>query len=236
MSTPTREVRSLFVDAVELRVGRPEGGKPTIAGHAAVFDRWTTLFEGEFFTWREVIRPGAFSNAISEGQDVRSLFNHDANIVLGRTRSGTLRLAEDAIGLMTETDTPDSQTVRDLVLVPIERGDISGMSFAFEPRRTKEVISRTGDVTVIDRGGERITIRVDGRREVEEREVLDLNLYDISPVTHPAYEQTDIALRSLAERREQSIVQGRQSRRVRLRRAEMKLQLYDAAALLHTKG
>jgi HK97 family phage prohead protease len=177
------------------------------------------------------VRPGAYKSAIAERQDVRSLFNHDANFVLGRTLSNTLILQEDAVGLLTDTDPPDTQTIRDLVLAPIARGDVSGMSFAFTVRRTPETkITVTNGVTVIDNGGERTTIREEDGVEIEERELLDLNLFDVSPVTYPAYEQTDVALRSLAERREQ-LIQGRHVRRPHLRRAEMRLRMHDAAAL-----
>ncbi|MCT7656157.1 HK97 family phage prohead protease [Oceanimonas sp. NS1] len=67
---------------------------------------------------------------------MRALFNHDPNFVLGRTRSGTLALSVDADGLRYEIDPPDTQTVRDLVLAPLARGDITGSSFAFAWRRT----------------------------------------------------------------------------------------------------
>lgn len=218
-----------YTAAPGLRVERREGaaGGPRIVGHASVFDQWTTLYEGPYFVWREIVRPGAYANALKEKQDVRSLFNHDSNFVLGRTASGTLSLSEDKVGLWTDTDPPDTQTIRDLVLSPIERGDVSGMSFAFIPRNTKSVVVSEGGVIVIDRGGERITIRTEGEKEIEERELLDLNLFDVSPVTYPAYEQTDVALRALGERREREI-QGRRARRPNFDRAGMRLRLHDA--------
>lgn len=185
----------------ELRSG--EGEKPRIVGHAAIFDAWTTLYEGRSYIWREVVRPGAFTNALAEGQDVRALWNHDANIVLGRTESGTLRLSEDAVGLLMSVDPPDTQYIRDLVLSPIERRDVSQMSFAFTIRRGKTIITELeAGKTITNNGGERVTLTRDGDRYVEERELLDLNLMDVSPVTYPAYEQTDVAIRSRAERRE----------------------------------
>lgn len=211
---------------------RAEGGVPRIVAHPAVFDQWTIIYRGKYFEWREVVRRGAFANALKEKQDVRSLFNHDSNIVLGRIGSGTLTLSEDATGLLSETTPPDTQTVRDLVIVPIERGDISGGSFAFTVRRAAETkVTIANGVTVIDNGGERITIREEDGREIEERELLDLDLYEVSPaVTFPQYEQTDVALRTLAERRE-LIIQGRGGRRPLLSRAEKRLRLLDAAIL-----
>lgn len=174
------------------------GARPRIVGHAARFDEWTTLYEGTYWVWREVVRPGAFANAIAEKQDVRCLLNHDPNFILGRTKAGTLRLKEDAVGLLSDADAPDTQTIRDLALSPIDRGDIDGMSFAFGVRRADKVVTSTeAGITVIDAGGERITIRREGDREIEERELLDLDLYDVSPVVYPAYEGTDVAMRSV---------------------------------------
>jgi HK97 family phage prohead protease len=211
------------IPSAAVRIERRAAGdatRPHIVGHASVFDQWTTLYEGRYFVWREVVRPGAYRNAIAERQDVRSLFNHDANFVLGRTLSNTLILSEDATGLLTDTDPPDTQTIRDLVLSPIERGDVSGMSFAFTVRRAAETkVTIVNGITVIDSGGERVTIREEDGKEIEERELLDLNLFDVSPVTYPAYEQTDVALRSLAEGRERQIQgrAGRRSARMRMR-------------------
>jgi HK97 family phage prohead protease len=183
-----------------LRIERRDsagGGKArSIVGHAAVFDQWTTMYDGTYYTAREVVRPGAFARAIREKQDVRALFNHDPNFILGRMKSGTLRLSEDRAGLLSEIDAPDTQTVNDLVVSPIERGDMDGMSFGFVARRSaKTTITRTADATVIDRGGDRITIRQEGDKEVEERELLDVDLLDVSPVCDPQYDGTDVALR-----------------------------------------
>jgi HK97 family phage prohead protease len=208
-----------------------EAAPPRIVGHASVFDRWTTLYEDDDYLVREVVRPGAYRNAIASGQDVRALFNHDSNFVLGRTTSGTLRLAEDGPGLLCEIDPPDTPTIRDLVLAPIARGDVSGMSFAFTPRRSGQTTTtEAGGITVVDSGGDRITRRMDGNRFVQERELLDLDLYDVSPVTYPAYEQTDVALRCLADLREFGRDAKRRGRGFRLATAAMRLRLSHAAA------
>jgi uncharacterized protein len=203
-----------------------------IVGHAAVFDSMTTLYEGEMLVCREVVRKGAFANVIKERQDVCALFNHDSSFILGRTTSGTLTLSEDATGLLTDTNPPDTQLVRDLVLAPIDRRDVSQMSFAFTVRRAPQMTTTTtaDGVTVCDYGGERVTCYMDGNRHVEERELLDLDLFDISPVTYPAYKDTDVALRERGERREAEI-RGRvladrqRSRRGRLERMRQRLAL-----------
>lgn len=99
-----------------------------LVGYAAVFDAEARIGEG----WVEVIRPGAFAASLAGGRDVLALVDHDPARVLGRTRSGTLRLAEDARGLAFEIDVPDTQDGRDMLALA-ERGDLGGMSFAFRP-------------------------------------------------------------------------------------------------------
>lgn len=223
------DVERRFVHlAADLRteVREGEGQRRRIVGHAAVFDIWTTLYEGRYYLWKEVVRPGAFANALGERQDVRALWNHDANIVLGRTESGTLALSEDGVGLLMSLEPPDTQYIRDLVLSPIERRDVSQMSFAFTIRRGKATITEIeAGKTITDNGGERVTLTRDGDRYIEERELLDLNLLDVSPVTYPAYETTDVALRGRAERRESHILAIRSGRLDRMR---MRLGLVSA--------
>jgi uncharacterized protein len=163
-----RERRSVPVCEFHAAEDPDEGGRK-IAGHAAVFD-----VETEIGMFSEIVRPGAFARAIQQGQDVRALFNHDENHVLGRTRNGTLRLEEDARGLAVEIDPPDTQVGRDVVEL-IRRGDVSQMSYAFVVQ------------------SEKWTERKGGRPL---REVLDLDLYDVSPVTYPAEITTEVGLRS----------------------------------------
>ena len=182
----------------ELRAEGGDGGPMTLAGHASVFDQWTTLYDGRYYRWREVIRPGAFTRALRENQDVVALLNHDPNFVLGRTASGTLSLREDDRGLYQETKLADSQMVRDMVWTPVRRGDINGMSFGFRVRQgDKAVVTDGPDRTqTIERAGERVTLRYEGEKLIEEREVTDADLFDVSAVTFPAYPGTDVGLRS----------------------------------------
>lgn len=174
------ERRSSTATRIERRAEGDGPAMPKIVGRAATYDSWTVLYESKYSIVRERIRPGAFANALKEEQDVRGLFNHDANFVLGRTKSGTVRLKDGKEGLDYEIDPPDTQTVRDLVIVPMERGDISGSSFAFSIRS----------------GGEKWTEYEEDDRDVYEREVTDADLYDVSPVTYPAYEASTSGLRS----------------------------------------
>lgn len=216
MSKPNRtasgstEVRCI---AKGLRVERrAEGGgaAPVFVGHAAVFDAETVIYESEFYRWTEVVRRGAFRNALAEAQDVRALFNHDANYVIGRTASGTLSLAEDAAGLLATFTPPDIQWARDL-MVSVERGDVTGMSFGFRVRP----------------GGERSVFTRQGSQEREFRELLDLDLSDVSIVTYPAYDATSVAIRSRAEARE---VEAREARRIMAASVAARIRLAEVLA------
>jgi hypothetical protein len=143
----------------------------TIAGYAAVFDS-PSNDPGLGFT--ETIRKGCFARAIRAKQDVRCLFNHDDSRILGRVNSGTLTLREDATGLFYECQVPDSPTGRD-VYAAVQRGDISECSFGFK--------------TVLDRWS----------RDGSQRELLDVDLRDVSPVTFPAYPATSVEARREGE-------------------------------------
>lgn len=145
-----------------------ESGK--IVGYASVFNSLSLDLGG----FQERVAPGAFDRALSQGQDVRALWNHDANYVLGRTKSGTLTISKDERGLSIEIDPPDVGWVNDL-RKSIERKDVDQMSFQFR--------------TVKDSWDE-----VDGKII---RTLIDVDLFDVSPVTFPAYEDTELQLRSM---------------------------------------
>lgn len=161
--------------AAEFRIVQ-EGERKKLQGYAAVFNRETVI--GSFF--REVIRPGAFEQALKDAPDVRALFNHNENYVLGRTTAGTLQLEEDTQGLRYTVDLPDTAVARDL-LVSVQRGDVTQSSFAFSVEGEEWDDSET-------KGG-KLPLRVLTR----------LFLYDVSPVTFPAYEDTTVNVRSYEE-------------------------------------
>jgi HK97 family phage prohead protease len=170
------EQRLLPAQQGEVRAIAPadgETGPPKIAGYAAVFNTRSELLGGSFY---EEIAPGAFDDVL--GLDVRGLFNHDPNYLLGRTASGTLRLSVDARGLAYEIDPPDSQTVRDLVLAPLTRGDMSGSSFTFRIADGGESWREEGGVVI------RTITRI-------------AELRDVGPVAFPAYPDAKAAQRSL---------------------------------------
>ncbi len=161
------EHRAFPMTGVEIRAS--DGEPPKIVGHAAVFN---SLSEDLGF-FREKIAPGAFAKTIQEA-DVRALWNHDPNFVLGRTKSGTLKLAEDEKGLAVEIIPPDTQWARDL-METMRRGDVDQMSFGFQVVKEEW----EGDVNN--------PIRV----------LKEVKLFDVSPVTFPAYPATDVQVRSL---------------------------------------
>jgi len=183
-----REVRTYDLDSLEVRTGE-DGESKKIRGHAAVFNMLSEDLGG----FREIIEPGTFASAIKR-DDVRALFNHDPNYILGRNKAGTLTLEEDEKGLGSEIDPPDTQYARDL-MVSIERGDISQMSFAFN------IDGKKGEWWEVD--GEKVKDFMavvdamwDGKQHDIIRHVVKAHLYDISPVTYPAYPQTDVKVRS----------------------------------------
>lgn len=172
------ERRSFTLD--EIRVEKREDGSAKIVGHAAVFNQLSEDLGG----FREQIAPGAFADALAD--DVRALFNHNPDYVLGRNLSKTLRMVEDSRGLAIEIDPPDTQVARDL-MVSMARGDITQMSFGFSVRPNGQNWAKDDEGRVI-------------------RTLTKVRLFDVSPVTYPAYPQTDVAVRSFSEYQE-SIIQ-----------------------------
>jgi len=147
-----------------------EDSEGKIKGYSAVFNR----LSGDLGGFKEKIAPGAFTKTLAES-DVRALFNHDPNFVLGRTKSGTLELREDEKGLWMEVEPPDTQWARDLVTT-IKRGDIDQQSFAF--RTIKDTWTNE-----------------EGKLPI--RTLNEVQLFDVSPVTYPAYPQTSVDVRAL---------------------------------------
>jgi len=164
----------------EFRVDADDGVK-RISGYAAVFDKWS-----EDLGWfREKIAPGAFADALKKSDTV-ALFNHDSNLVLGRTSNGTLRLKEDEVGLHMEVDLPDTQAASDLYKL-VERGDIKQQSFGFIVEENEWRYGKNGELD------ERTITRVS-------------DLFDVSPVTYPAYPDTSVAKRSFDIQKSNEIV------------------------------
>jgi HK97 family phage prohead protease len=167
--------------AGRIEVREQPGSKlPKIRGYAAVYGVFTTLAEDDQIIVRERVQAGAFDKAIREGQDIRALFNHNPDLILGRTKSGTLRVWSDSHGLAYGIDPPDTTVGRNMVEA-IRRGDVSQSSFAFNVREGGQSITRRDD-------------RATGKRVIE-RTLTDLDLLDVSPVSYPAYPSTSVSVR-----------------------------------------
>lgn len=158
-------------EASEIRAENGDGDA-TLVGHAAVFDTLSL----EMWGFREKIAPGAFADTIGK-DDIRALWNHEPSMVLGRVAAGTLDVAEDKRGLAVRIKPPDTQAGRDAV-TSISRGDVSQMSFGF---RVLE------DSWETDADDPSLLIRT----------VEKVQLWEVSPVTFPAYPDTDIGKRDV---------------------------------------
>ena len=160
------------------------GNEALIAESDPVFDRMTgahasrpgdPLWRGDADQWRHRVHPGRRRHTHSlPGREILALVDHDSGKVLGRTRSGTLRLAEDERGVSFEIDLPETTAARD-VLALVERGDAGGMSFGFTTPKGRD-----------EWHGTHRTIRT-------------IHLHEISVITsHPAYQATTVEARAAA--------------------------------------
>jgi HK97 family phage prohead protease len=157
-----------------LTATRDANGAAHAVGYAAVFNQVTRILDG----FNEVVRPKAFERSLqSKKLDVIGTYNHSADALLGRTPD-TLQLSEDSRGLRFDITLPDTQLARDLSTL-IERGDVRGASFAFTVQKQKWTEEKTKSGTSYL------------------RELLQLDLHDVSVVVTPAYLGTSVALRSL---------------------------------------
>ena len=145
----------------------------TIQGYGAVFNS-----AGTNGLWTEVIDPHAFDNVVASNPDVRALWNHNPDHVLGRTAAGTLSLSIDARGLSYSIQPPDTQVARDLI-TSMRRKDVTGSSFGFICARDQWTDNADGTVT---------------------RTILEIGeLLDVSPVTYPFYGAADSSVRSMPD-------------------------------------
>ena len=141
-----------------------------LQGYAAIFNS-----EADLSGFSEVIRNGAFRKTLESGSNVRALYDHQGSALLGTTRGGTLQLREDAHGLAFELALPDTTHGRDLAIL-VDRGDVAGCSFGFR----------------VPDGGD----RWEERGQTLVRELLTVDLVEITLTSDPAYQDTTVALRN----------------------------------------
>ncbi len=206
---PSNQMERRMLNLTKLRVNEPdsENKQPIIEGHAAVFNQYSEEL-GNWFPFKEKISPGAFSDSIA-ADDIRALFNHSPNYVLGRNKAGTLSLSEDDQGLKVRIIPPETSWARDLN-ISIARGDISQMSIGF--------------VVQSEKWG-----KEDG---MDIREITKVKLYDVSPVTFPAYPQTDVGIRSITDvwNQRSNEIRRLEEKRQKLKLLQLKQELYEKDA------
>lgn len=153
---------------------REENGRRYIEGYFSVFNQPYEVFPG----WIEEIAPGAFSRTLRENKDVKVLWNHNSDIVLGSTINRTAALREDDVGLFGSNEINEEDQEAKNGYARIARGDVRGCSFGFDIRGVEERWDDEGNYRT------RIT---------------DVDLYEVSPCTFPAYAQTSISARAKEE-------------------------------------
>lgn len=177
------KIERRFMKGAEVRA--KSGEKPGIEGYGAVFNQDYVLYEDTGWRFVETIKPGAFARVLGDkDNDTRCLFNHDADNLLGRSTNKTLRMSEDKTGLQYENDLDMRTTVAQNVAAFIERGDLTGCSFAF----------------TVSKQAWRDETSADGKMVTSTREIEEIgDLFDVGPVTYPAYTGTSVAPRSQAQ-------------------------------------
>ena len=174
---------------IETRVDSTEDGRDLVVGHASVYDSRSNNLGGFY----EFIERGAFTEELIANSDVRALINHDPNLILARNTSGTLNLTADERGLKYEFEMPETSYGKDLA-ISMKRGDITQSSFAFTVAED--------DWSTDDEGNNIRTIKKIDR------------LYDVSPVTYPAYNMAEsdlvVAKRGLKEYQESLVEENKE--------------------------
>lgn len=163
-------MEKLVFELRDIQAMDENGEKRKVTGRPAVYNQLSQDLGG----FRERIMPGAFTKTLSES-NYKSLWNHNTDYVLGSRKAGNLTIIEDDQGLHFEVEPPETQWARDF-LVSIERGDVDQMSFMFRTVKDRWLEDENGDVI---------------------RELLEVQLFEVSPVTFPAYPQTEVGLREL---------------------------------------
>jgi HK97 family phage prohead protease len=175
----TRTVQAAAAPVETRAATDDDDGGPGLVGYGAVTEKPFRI-EGYWDSWDEEVAAGAFEEAIADGADVRSMFNHDTNWLLGRTTSGSLRLEEDDTGLRYEVDINADDPNAMSVHARVERGDVDGSSIWFRVERQEWTYPT-------DKNG----------LEVPKRRILTISpLYETGPVVFPANAAAGVSSRS----------------------------------------
>lgn len=197
--SPKLEKRYLPVELVE-----NEEQKLKLGGYALKWNEVATSLPD----FQERFLPGAFTEFLATGEDVRCFFNHDTDKLLGRTASGTLRLWEDEVGLAYELDLPPTPLGEEVAAL-VARGDLRGVSVGF--RVIDESFEQTNGVLL--------------------RTISKAELFEISIAIDPVYEGTSVAFRSLDAARDEFLASAEEEKRKRLqKRFAIRLKLLELAA------
>lgn len=173
---PAQQSGRRFGHLTNVEVRTSADGSLRVKGHAAVFNTPAQIGPPGL-GFEERIAPGAFKRTINNGADVRFLFNHNPDLVLARTKAGSLTLREDKIGLAIEANLARTSIGQDLAILLGEK-IVDQMSFGFQVVKDQWETKKRDDDT-----------------EYEIRTILEAKLFDVSAVTYPAYDETDLALR-----------------------------------------
>jgi HK97 family phage prohead protease len=170
MSTTKSAPERRYLPRAELRAVEQDGKPTVLVGQAIVYNSPSEDLGG----FVETIKPGAFTESLKT-TDLRALVDHNTSLILGRQSSGTLRIKDGPRSMAVEIDLPDTSYARDLV-VSVDRGDMSGMSFSFLTIEDEWFTDADGNTS---------------------RTVIKADIVEVSAVTFPAYPETTLALRSL---------------------------------------
>jgi HK97 family phage prohead protease len=169
----SKEKRVFALQDIELRAVTEGSTDREVTGYGVVYGVEEEMWPG----YREKIRAGAFDATLTAGDEVKCFFNHDPDMILSTTRSEpALKIEETEQGLRFTSPIPPTSYGNDLA-VNLERKNIRGASFTFS-------VPDGGDTVFMDQDG------------VYHREIIKATLYEVGPVTNPAYESTEVSLRS----------------------------------------
>ena len=162
----------------EIRALETEDGKRVITA-TIPYNSKSEYIQTEKRDFYEILKPGCFRKTINDGYNIRALYQHDESIILGAVNNGTLKITDTIDSLTAEITLPETTEARDIYNL-IKDGYIQNCSFGFRPIKVDWSIESTGRET---------------------RTVTEAHLFEISPVTFPAYEMANVSvsLRSLSE-------------------------------------